>query len=121
MVALLGGAQVFGAAVFAEGVDDGGEGGGALGGQVASDVAGVVEGGVEDEVPVAEPAPGRVLLRVGLLGPPGLVGGLGEELQVVQVRPGLRGLDEDVVGLGLELVVVDPAGPAARSPSPTRS
>ena len=121
MVALLGGAQVFGAAGFAEGVDDGVEGGGALGGQVASDVAGVVEGGVEDEVPVAEPAPGRVLLGVGLLRPPRLVGGLGQQLQVVQVGSRLGGVDEDAVGLGLELVVVDPAGPPARSPSPTRS
>ena len=70
------------------------------------------------QVPVAEPAPGRVLLRVGLLRPPRLVGGLGQELQVVQVRPGPRCLDEDAVGLGLELVVVDAAGPPRDLPRP---
>ena len=121
MVALLGGAQVLRPAALAEGVDDGGEGGRALGGQVAPDAPGLVEGGVEDEVAVAEPAPGRVLLRVGLLRPPRLVGGLGQQLQVVEVGPGGRGVDEDLVGLGLELVVVDPAGPPRRSPAPTRS
>ena len=118
VVALLGGAQVLRAAAFAEGVDDGGEGGGAFGGQVAPDVPGLVEGGVEDQVPVAEPAPGRVVLRVGLLGPPRLVGGLGEELQVVEVGAGPGGGDEDLVGLGLELVVVDPAGPPRDLPRP---
>ena len=118
MVALLGGPQVLRPPALAEGVDDGGEGGGALGGQVAPDMPGPVEGGVEDQVAVAEPAPGRVLLRVGLLRPPGLVGGLGQEVQVVQVRPGRGGLDQDLVGLGLELVVVDPAGPRGDLPRP---
>ena len=118
VVALLGGAEVLRPAGFAEGVDDGGEGGGALGGQVAPEVPGVVEGGVEDEVAVAEPAPGRVVLRVGLLRPPRLVRGLGQQLQVVQVRARLRCLDQDPVGLGLELVVVDAAGPGGDLPRP---
>src|SRR3984957_14590621 len=118
VVALLCGAQVLRPPAFPEGVDDGGEGGGALGGQVAPDAPGPVEGGVEDQVPVAEPPPGRVLLRVGLLRPPRLVGGLGQQLQVVEIGPGPGGLDQDAVGLGLELVVVDAAGPPRDLPRP---
>ena len=118
VVALLGGPQVLRAAALAERVDHRGEGGGALGGQVAPQVPGVVEGGVEDEGPVAEPAPGRVLLRVGLLRPPRLVGGLGQQLQVIEVRARGGGVDEDLVGRGLELVGVDPAGPGGDLPRP---
>ena len=118
MVALLGGAEVVGAAVLAEGVQDGGEGGRAFGGQVAPQVPGAVEGGVEDEGAVAEPLPGRVVVGVGLLRPPRLVGGLGQQLQVVEVGPGGRCVDEDVVGRGLEVVVVDPAGPGGDLPRP---
>src|SRR5579859_377685 len=98
VAALLGGPQVLRAAALAERVEDGGEGGGALGGQVAAQVAGVVEGGVEDQGPVAEPAPGRVVVGVGLLRPPRLVGGLRQQLQVIEVRARLGGVDEDLVG-----------------------
>jgi len=112
VVPLSGRPEVLRAAALAEGLDDGGDGGGALGGQVPCDVPGAVEGRVEQEVPVAEPAAAGVVVGVGLLRPPGLVGGLREELQVVQVRPGGGGVDEDAVGLGLELRVVDAARPA---------
>ncbi len=118
VVALADGAEVVGAASFAEGFQDGGDGGGALGGQVAADPAGAVHGGVQEEVPVAEPAAVGVFVGVGLLGAPGLVGGLGDELQVVEAGAGGGGLDEDLVGLGLEVVVVDPAGPPGDLPRP---
>jgi hypothetical protein len=121
VVALPGDAEVFGAAVLGEGLDDGGQGGGAFGGEVAADAAGAVEGGVEDQVPVAEPAPGRVFFRVGLPGAPGLVGGLGEELEVVQVRPGRGRLGEDAVGFLLEVFVVDAAGPPGELPRPRQA
>ena len=118
MVALPDGAEVLGAAAFAEGLQDGGDGGGALGGQVAADPPGAVQGGVEEEVPVAEASPAGVLVGVGLLGAPGLVGGLGDELEVVEAGAGGGGLDEDLVRLGLEVVVVDPAGPGGDLPRP---
>ena len=118
VVALPGGAEVLRPAALAEGLEDGGDGGGALGGQVAADPPGAVHGGLEVQVPVAESPPAGVVVRVGLLRPPGLVGGLGDELEVVEVRPGGGGLDEDLVGLGLEFVVVDPAGPPGDLPRP---
>ena len=65
-----------------------------------------------------KPVPVGVFVGVGLPGAPGLVGGLGEELQVVEAGPGGGGLDEDLVGLGLEVVVVDPAGPPRDLPRP---
>ena len=118
MVALPDGAQVVGAAPFPERLQDGGDGRGALGGQVAPDPPRPVHRGVEEEVAVGEAAAGRVVVGVGLLRPPRLVGGLREELQVVQARPRRGRLDEDLVGLALELVVVDPPGPGGDLPRP---
>ena len=118
MVPLPDGAEVLGPAAFAEGLQDGGDGGGALGGQVAPDPPRPVHGRLEAQVPVAEPAPAGVVVGVGLLGAPRLVGGLRDEPEVVEVRPGGRGVDEDLVRLGLELVVVDPAGPGGDLPRP---
>ena len=74
MVALLGGAQVLRSPGLPEGVDDGGEGGGAFGGQVAPGCP-PGRGWCRGIPPCQEPdtAPGQVVLRVGLLGPPRLV------------------------------------------------
>jgi hypothetical protein len=70
------------------------------------------------QVPVAEAAAAGVVVGVGLLRPPRLVRGLGDDAQVVQVRAGRRGVEEDLVGLGLELLMVDPAGPPGDLPRP---
>jgi hypothetical protein len=112
VVPLPGAAEVLRPAVLAEGLQDGGDGGGALRRQVPADPPGLVQGDVQVEVPVGEPAAAGVVVGVGLEFPPGLVGGLGEELQVVEVRAGGGGLYQDLVGFLLEFLVVDAAGPA---------
>ena len=118
MVALPGGAHVLRAAALAERLQHRGDRRGALGGQVAADPPGPVEGGVQAQAPVAEPAAAGVFVGVGLLGAPGLVGGLREDLQVVQIRARRRGVDQDPVGLGLQFLVVDAAGPGGDLPRP---
>ena len=65
---------------------------------------------------VLEALAGRVV--VGMLGAPGLVGGLGDDPQPVQVRPGPGGLQQDLVGVAPHLLVADPAGPAGHLPRP---
>jgi len=66
VVALPDGAEVLGAAPFAEGLEDGGDGGGALGGQVAPEPPGAAHRNVEEEeVAVGEPAPAGVFVGVG--------------------------------------------------------
>ena len=110
------GAVVLRAALLAEGLQHRGDGGGALGGQVAGEAPGAVHGGVELQEPVLEAFAGRVL--VGVLGAPGLVGGLGDDPQPVQVRPRPRGLEQDPVGVALQVLVADPAGPGGHLPRP---
>ena len=88
----------------------------ALGGEVAGEAAGAVQGGVELEEAVLEAFAGRVVVGVG--GAPGFVGGLGDDPQPVQVRPGLGGFEEDLVGVLLHVLVADLAGPGGHLPRP---
>ena len=83
---------------LSEGVQHRGDGGGAIVGQVARirPASSIVVSRTRSGSP--NPFPCEVILRVGLLGAPGLIGGLGDQLQVVQVSPGGGGLDEDLVG-----------------------
>jgi hypothetical protein len=87
VIALPGRAHVLRPAALAERLQHRGDRRRALRRQVPADPPGPVQRGVQAQGPVREPAAGRVVLGVGLPGPPGLVGGLGEELQVVEVRP----------------------------------
>src|ERR1700744_1681190 len=96
VVALPGGAVVLGAAGLAEGLGDGGEGGGALGGEVPADPPGVVQGGLQVQDPVAHPFPAGVVGGAGLQLPPGLVGGLGDEPEVVEAGAAGGGADQDL-------------------------
>jgi hypothetical protein len=118
VVPLPRGPEVLGAAVLAEGLQDGGDRRRALGGQVAADPPGTVHRRVQVQVPVGEAAAAGVVVGVGLLRPPGLVRRLGEDPQIIEVRPGRRGVEEDLVGLGPEFLVVDAAGPPGDLPRP---
>ena len=101
MVALPDRAEVLRSPPLPERLQDGGDGGAALRRQGAADPPGTVQGGVEEEVAVSEALPAGVVFRVGFLRAPGLVGGLGQELEVVEAGPGGRRVDQDLVGLAL--------------------
>ncbi len=108
------------AAFLPEGFQDGLHGGGAFGGEVAGDPAGVVEGGVEPQVPL--PVPPVIVVGAGVVvgatGPPRLVGGLRDDLQVIQVRAGGGGVEEDPVGLLAQVPGGEPPGPGGDLPGP---
>ena len=98
VVALRAGPQVPSSRWGREGVQDGLDHRGAFGGEVAADDSGAVQGGVQEQGPVQRRV---VAVRVRR-------DGAGPDLradlrQRPQVRPGPRGGDQDVLGLGPEL------------------
>jgi hypothetical protein len=108
VVPLPGGAHVLRAAGLAECLQDGGDRRRALGGQVPADPPGPVQGRLQVQEPVPETPVAGLLVRVGLLDAPRLVGGLRDDLQIIQVRARRGGVHQDLVGFLLELLVVDP-------------
>jgi hypothetical protein len=64
----------------------------------------------------SKPLPARVVVGVG--GAPGFVGGLGDDPQPVQVRPRFGCFEEDLVGVLLQVLVADLAGPGGHLPRP---
>ncbi len=109
VVALGLGAVVVGAGLLAQGLQDRLQGGGALRGQVAAEAARAVDRGAELQVPVIEAVVGVV--GVGLLRPPFLVGGLGDDGEVFQAGAGRGGVGQQPVD------VVAPAGRELAGPA----
>jgi len=93
---------------------------GALGGEVPGDPPGVIQGGVDLEVSLALPAVIviGVVIRVGAAGAPGLVGGLGDDPQVIEVRAGRGGVQQDLVGLLAQFSGREAPGPGGDLPGP---
>jgi len=101
--------------LLAQGLQHGLQGSAALWGKVAIDAAGVVGRRAQLQVPVIEPVIGVV--RVGLLGPPPLIGGAGHDRQVFEVGAGRGGVDQQLVD-ALAQLRRELAGPAGHLRGP---
>ena len=111
VVALGGGAGVFGACLLAQGVQDGAERGGALRGQVAPEFPGAAQGDIEPQAAVGEPV--GVAVRAGQVA----AHLLGQGGQAGQVSAARRGGEQDRVGGGA-VVFGQQVGPVADLPRP---